>query len=181
MEIGKIVEGSFSLMSLGLDPETGAVDAQIGGSTYLPQNDNTPMNAVTNLQSFLIDGVPYSGCISKMSMQIKNNIRAIQCLGSLAARRMKLGTLEVTGDLEFYFEDGTNFKTFVKGQEFDFSFMLQDGDGNSYEFFFERCKYESGEVVAGGKNTDVMFTSKWRGLYSAAADRVLKVIATSAV
>jgi hypothetical protein len=59
--------------------------------------------------------------------------------------------------------------------------MLQDGDGNSYEFFFERCKYESGEVVAGGKNTDVMFTSKWRGLYSAAADRVLKVIATSAV
>jgi hypothetical protein len=180
MEIGKIVSGSFSLMSLGLDSDTGVSDTTIEGSTTLPQTETTPMNAVTNLQDFTIDGVPYTGCISKLSLQMKNNVRAIQCLGSLVARRMKLGTLEVTGDAEFYFEDGTQFRTFVRGQEFDFSFTLEDGDGNSYQFFFERCKFESGEVVAGGKNTDVMFSSKWRGLYSVAADRVLKMIATPA-
>jgi hypothetical protein len=180
MEIGKIVSGAFSLMSLGLDQDTGITSAPVGGETTLAQTETTPMNAVTNLQDFTIDGVPYTGCISKLSLQLKNNVRAIQCLGSLVARRMKLGTLEVTGDAEFYFETGTEYEKFVKGREFDFTFSLVDGDGNSYDFFFERCKFESGEVVAGGKNTDVMFAAKWRGLYSVAADRVLKLVATPA-
>jgi hypothetical protein len=177
MEIGKIVEGSFNLMSFGLDPDTGVSITQVPGATFVTATSTTPMNAVTNLQDFTIDSVPYSGCISSLGLQIKNNIRAIQCLGSLAPRNMKLGTLEVTGDMEFYFNEGSNFEKFVAGTEFSFTFTLQDVDGNKYTFTFDRCKFETGEVVAGGRNSDVMFTAKWRGLYDSGNSRVLQLLA----
>lgn len=180
MEIGKIVEGSFGLMSFGLDPTTGVIEAQIAGATTAAATTTTPMNAVANLQNFNVDGVPFSGCISSLKLQIKNNIRAIQCLGSLVPKDMKLGIIEVTGDMEFYFNDGSNFKKFVKGTEFSFSFDLVDTAGNKYTFTFPRVKFETGEVVAGGRNTDVMLSAKWRGLFDSTAGRVMQLTATDA-
>jgi hypothetical protein len=180
MEIGKIVEGTFSLMSFGLDADTGISEAQIGGSTFSATTTTSPMNAVTNLQNFTIDGVPYSGCISSLKLQIKNNLRAIQCLGSLTPRNMKLGTIEITGDMEFYFNEGSNFQRFLKGTEFAFSFTLQDAAGNQYVFTLPRNKFETGEVVAGGRNTDVMFTAKFRGLYDSTSGRVMQLSSTPA-
>lgn len=93
---------------------------------------------------------------------------------------MKLGTIEVTGDMEFYFNEGSNYAKFVAGTEFDFSFALEDSAGNRNTFTLPRCKFETGEVVAGGKNTDVMFTAKWRGLYDSVSGRVMQLTATPA-
>lgn len=180
MEIGKIVEGSFKIMSFGIDPDTGVTTAQIGGATFPAVSTTVPMNAVTNLQDFSIGGVPYSGCISSLSLEIKNNIRAIKCIGSINPTNMKLGTIEVTGDLEFYFNEGSNYAKFVAGTEFDFSFALEDDTGNRYTLTFPRNKFETGEVMAGGKNSDVMFSAKYRSLYHAASDRVIHVLRTPA-
>ena len=173
MEIGKIVEGSFSIMSFGLSTS----DTQIAGATFPAVSTTTPMNAVTNVQNLTIDGVPYSGCISSLSIQIKNNVRVIQCIGSIQPSDMKLGTLEVTGDMEFYFNDSSNYDKFVAGTEFDFSFDLVDPAGNKYTFEIPRAKFESGEVVAGGRNTDVMFSAKWRALYDSVTGRVIRLTA----
>ena len=175
MEIGSIVTGAFTVSGFGLDPTTGVSDSQLAGATFPAVSVTTPMNAVTNLQDFEIDGVPYDGCISSLSLSIINNIRAIQCIGSLIARNMKLGTLEVTGEMEFYFNEGTNYEKFVAGTEFAFSFALEDGAGNRYTITLPRCKFETGEVVAGGRNSDVMFSAQWRGLYDSTTDRVILI------
>jgi hypothetical protein len=180
MEIGKIVSGAFNLLSFGIDPATGITAVQLTNATFAAVSSTTPLNAVANLQNFVIDGTPYAGCISTLSMQIKNNARAIQCLGSITARDMKLGQFEITGDMELYFNEGSNFGNFVAGTEFDFAFELVDAAGNKYTFSFERCKFETGEVVAGGKNTDVMFKAKYRGLYDAATGRVFQLTADPA-
>lgn len=160
MEIGKIVESSFSFMGFGNTPTEG----QIGGATIGTPTDTTPMNAVTNVQDFIVDTVPYGGCINSLGLSLKNNIRAIQCLGSLAARDTKLGTLEASGDMDLYFSDGSMYERFVQGLEFPFSCRLEDNDGNSYTLAIPRAKFESAEVVSGGKNSDVMLSGKWRGL-----------------
>lgn len=173
MEIGKIIEGSFSFMAFGAD----VTEAQIAGANYVAAPSTTPMNAVVNVQNFSIDGVPYSGCISSLDLSIKNNVRAIQCIGSIKARDMKLGTLEVTGSMEFYFNEGSNYAKFVAGTEFDFSFDMVDDVGNKYSIDLQRAKFESGEVVAGGKNSDVMFSAKWRALYDQTTSRVIRIVA----
>jgi len=170
MDLGKIVDGSFSVLAFGSTVTT----AQIAGATFPPVSTTEPMNAVTNLQNFTIGGVPYTGCISSLSLNIKNNVRAIMCLGSINAQDMKLGTFEVTGDMNFYFNEGSNYAAFVAGTEFNFSFDIVDAAGNKYNLAISRAKFESGEVVAGGKNSDVMFNAKWRGLYSSVDARVIR-------
>jgi hypothetical protein len=171
MEIGKIVEGSFGFMGLGNTPTS----VQYTGATFVDPPATTPMNAVSNVQDFSIAGVPYTGCLTKLGLNIKNNVRAIQCIGSLKARDMKLGTLEVTGDAEFHFNEGSVYENFTAGTEFALSFHLNDEDTNDYFFELPRCKFESGEVVAGGRNSDVMFTSKFRALYDATETCVIRL------
>jgi hypothetical protein len=163
-------------MSFGVD----VAEVQEASATFPAASTTTPLNAVTNLQNFTIDGVPFSGCISSLGLQIKNNIRAIQCLGSIQAQDMKLGTLEVTGDMDFYFNEGSNYAKFVAGTEFPFTFDLLDNDGNLYQIQVPRAKFETGEVVAGGRNSDVMFTAKWRGLLDGSTGRVIRLVANPA-
>lgn len=173
-EIGKIVTGSFTVMGSNI----AQTEAIITGSTFAAAAVTVPMNAVTDLQNFNIDGVPYTGCISSLSLNMKNNTRAIQCLGSIGAKDMKLGTLEVTGDMSLYFNDGSIFDKFVEGTEFSFSFDVTDEDGNKYTFTIPRAKFESGEALAGGRNSDVMASLKWRALYDATTNKVISLDST---
>lgn len=170
-EIGKIVEGSFSIVGFGNTTQ----NTNPAGATFLNPYTTPPFNGATNFQNFQIDDVPYTACLSSIGIQIKNNIRANRCLGSLFAKEMKFGTFQVTGDMELYFSEGTIYNKFVAGTEFPVQFDLVDSDGNKYTFRMARCKFESVEVVAGGKDTDVMFSGKFRALRSDEDNTVMRI------
>lgn len=172
-EIGKIVSGSFGFMGATL----AQVQAAITGETVGAATTTKPLNAVTDLSSFSIGGVPYTGCISTLGLNIKNNLRAIMCLGTLGATDIKLGTIEVTGDMNLYFNEGSNFANYLAGTEFSFSFALTDEDGNKYLISIPRAKFESADVVAGGKNTDTMMNAKWRALKDTVTGHVIQLTA----
>lgn len=180
MELGAIVNGAFNLVSFGIDSLTGIMTAPYDGESTTAAPTTVPMNAVTNFQDFTIDGVPYSGCVSRMTLSLVNNIRAIQCIGSLTARDMRLGRIEITGDMEFYFNDSSVYDKFVKGTELDVAFALEDAAGNRLTFDLPRVKFETGEVVASGENTDVMITASYRALYSAGDAYVMKLTRSAA-
>lgn len=180
MELGAIVNGAFNLVSFGIDPLTGIMTAPYDGESTTAAPTTVPLNAVTNFQDFTIDGVPYSGCVSRMTLSLINNIRAIQCIGSLTARDMRLGRIEITGEMEFYFNDSTVYDKFVKGTELDVQFALEDATGNRMTFDMPRVKFETGEVVASGENTDVMITASYRALYNAADGYVMKITRAAA-
>ena len=180
MELGAIVSGAFSLLSFGIDPLTGIMTTPYDGESTTPAPSTVPLNAVTNFQDFMLDGVPYSGCVSRMSLTLANNIRAIQCLGSLTARDMRLGRIEITGEMEFYFNDASVYDKFVKGTELDIAFALEDATGNRLTFDLPRVKFETGEAVASGQNTDVMISASYRALYSANDSYVMKLTRSAA-
>lgn len=180
MELGAIVNGAFNLVSFGIDPLTGIMTAGYDGESTTAAPATVPLNAVTNFQDFMIDGVPYSGCISRLSLTLANNIRTIQCLGSLTAKDMRLGRIEITGEAEFYFNDASVYDKFVKGTELDLNFALEDAIGNRLTFDLPRVKFETGEVVAGGQNTDVMVSTSYRALYSPGDAYVMKLTRSAA-
>lgn len=175
MELGAIVNGSFNLVSFGLDPRTGIMSAGYGGETTTAAPTTVPLNAITNFQDFMIDGVPYSGCVSRLTFALVNNIRTIACLGSLTAKDMRLGRIEITGEAEFYFNDPSIYNKFVKGLELDLNFALEDTLGNRLTFDLPRVKLETAEVTAGSSNTDVMVSATYRALYSASDTYVMKI------
>ena len=171
-QTGQVVTGTFGVMAFSVVP----AQAQIAGATIVAAPTTSPMNAVTNFQTFNIDGVPYDGCISALSLNVAAGIRPSKCIGTLGSRDMILGTLEITGSMDLYFKDGTLYDKFVAGTEFAYNFRMVDGAGNAYTVYIPRAKYETGEVVAGGRNTDVMFRANWRGLYDGTAGHVIRIL-----
>lgn len=170
-ELGRIVTGSMGLMAFSMTPAT----AQFAGATTPAAPTTKPMNAVVDFNNFAIDAVPYSGCINSLTMAINNNLRAIKCIGSIFSTDMIPGTFELTGNMNLYFRDGSMYDRFVTGTEFAITFRLTDQAGNLYIFEMPRCKFETGEVVAGGRNTDIMFNATYRALYDGTAGYVIRV------
>ena len=86
-----------------------------------------------------------------------------------------MSRLEVTGDSELYFQSNTEYARYLNATAFSLSFRCEDGDGNAYIFTLPRCKYESGEVVAGGLDQDIFQRSTIRAIRDATTDCMVQI------
>lgn len=113
--------------------------------------------------------------IKSMSMELTNNLRGQEAIGTLGYIGIALGRLEITGKIELYFENGNEYQTFLDNDDFSFQFQVKDADGNSYLLQFPRVKYESGEINAGGMDEDLMVSGSWRALYDSTEACMIKI------
>jgi hypothetical protein len=172
---GQILTGTFPVM--GCNANTGT--AQIAGATFAdPGLGMEPMNAVSNLSGIEKDGVAMTAKIKSMSMELTNNLRGQEAIGTLGYVGIGLGTLEITGSIELYFEDATEYQTFLDNNYFRFRFVVQDPAGNSYEFIFPRVKYEEGTILSGGLDQDLMVAGKWRAIFDSTDACMIEIIRT---
>lgn len=118
--------------------------------------------------------------IKSMSMELNNNLRGQEAVGYLGYIGIALGRLEITGNIELYFEDANEYQTFLDNDDFKFSFVVQDVDGNSYKFIFPRVKYEEGTILSGGLDQDLMVAGKWRALADEFTDCMIEIERTAA-
>ena len=160
LQTGTILTGVFSIMALGATRS----DSAIAGQTLVPAPTNDVLNAVGNVAEVLFDGSISAQFFNNMSLTINNNLRAQDAIGSLDHIGIELSRLEVNGSLELYFDDGVEYQRFISATAFSMSFRVTDSDGNAYVFTLPRCKYESGEVVAGGLDQDVMLSAQMRAI-----------------
>lgn len=174
LAVGAILTGRASFM--GMDVAQTA--SQFGGATITDAPTTEVMNAVADVQDIIIDDVPYSGCVSTLTMLINNNYRARKCIGTLGSTDMIPGTREITGTMNLYFSEGSMYEKFLEGTEFSYSFKVESDDG-SYTFRVPRAKFETAEVVAGGQNTDVMINATWRALFDGSSGRMIQIEANT--
>lgn len=176
-QTGQILTGVFNVM--GCQATTGT--SQITGATIEnPGQGNEPMNAVTNLSGIEKDGVAMAAKIRSMSMELTNNLRGQEAVGTLGYIGIALGRLEITGNIELYFENATEYQTFLDNDDFSFSFVVQDVDGNSYQFNFPRVKYEEGNILSGGLDQDLMVNGRWRAIFDATENCMIEIVRTEA-
>lgn len=138
------------------------------------------MNAVSNLSSIQKDGVEMPAKIRTMSLELTNNLRGQEAIGSLGYIGIALGRLEITGAIELYFEDASEYQTFLNNDDFRFSFVVEDADGNSYEFVLPRVKYEEGTILSGGLDQDLMVSGRWRAIFDSVEDCMIEIVRTEA-
>lgn len=118
--------------------------------------------------------------IKSMSMELNNNLRGQEAVGYLGYIGIALGRLEITGNIELYFENSDEYQTFLDNDDFRFSFVVQDVDGNSYSFIFPRVKYEEGTILSGGLDQDLMVSGKWRALFDSVSNCMIQIDKQSA-
>jgi hypothetical protein len=137
------------------------------GATYTAAPTADVMNAVSNVGQ-IMEGATLAAItgvfISELSFTINNNVRGQPAIGTLGNADLGVGTAEVTGTLNTYFENGDLYDKYLAGTESALSFKVEDTAGNAYIFTFPRVKFQTDVVNVGGLNSDVMEDMTWQAI-----------------
>lgn len=169
MQIDQIVTGTFGFVTRGMT--TG--QAQLAGASYAAAPGNAVMNAAADFANLTIAGVTGPE-VTALNLSINNNLRQQKVLGSLDARGIGTGRFEVTGDVTAYFENEELFDLYLNGNSANLSFRLGGAAAMNYVFNMDNIKFETGSVVAGGNDQDVLANMTFRALFDG-VDNTLQI------
>lgn len=170
-ETGAILGGSMDFLGY-----SGALTStQISGATNVGATTNDVMNSVSNLQNIEIDDTDTTASILSMTVDVANNLRTQNAIGSLAAVGIGVGKFEVTGSISVYFEDNTEYAKYTGNTAFKLSMRAEDNAGKAYVFTFPRVKYESMTLAAGGSDSDIVLEGSWRALRDSTLDNMMQI------
>lgn len=170
---GAILTTTFTLLARdGVMTET-----QYGGATILPATTTGVMNSVSNVTAVTFDGDPGGDTFSfnSLSLSMSNSLRGQEAVGTLGFIGVVPGRLEITGDIELYFEDSSLFDKFRAATAFQLTLMVQDTLNNAYVITLPRAKYTSMEIVAGGLDQDIFASGSLEGLINSAGTYQIQV------
>lgn len=161
MAVNAILTGDFTFVG-----KDSAIDgATVGTGTANAATTTDVMNAVSNLGNILEGGVPITGTfIQNLSIGVDAGLRPQGGIGNLGNVAVGLGRINITGDLTAYFENATLYNKYLNNTETSISFRLTDSTGNVYVITLHRVKYSTGEVVAGGVDSDVLINMSYQAI-----------------
>jgi hypothetical protein len=165
-----IVTGAIGFMS-----KSGARTAsQFGSATLGDALTTVPFNGAAGVTVNTVDAGAIPGGLMNFTLNINNNRRVQQVVGSIEAKGIAAGKFEVSGDFETYFEDGTLYDKFATGAAFALQIKMVSGT-NEVWIDIPKGKYNTAEVVAQGTDTDVMLKATYTALYDSTTLGSIKI------
>jgi hypothetical protein len=166
LETRSILNVEFSFVS----KSAAMTETQFSSATIGTANTNDVMNAVGNVAAIVFDGDPGATTFyfNNLEIEINNNVRGQEAVGTLGFIGIVPGRQEVMGKLELYFESSALFDKFRAATAFSLSFMVADAAGQRYIFTIPRAKYTSMEITAGGLDEDIFASAEFEGLVNSA-------------
>jgi hypothetical protein len=163
---GSILTTTFSVLAR----DGVMTEAQFASASIVPASTSNVMNAVNDVTAITFDGDPGGDTFrfNSLSLSINNALRGQEAIGTLGFIGVVAGRLQITGDIELYFEDSSLFDRFRASTAFQLTLMVQDSDGNAYILTLPRCKYTSMEIVAGGLDTDIFASASLEAIINSA-------------
>jgi len=154
------VKGSVSLM--GKQETTGS--AIISGATYTAPNTNKIETAVSvaSLSVASLSPVPK---IKSLSLNVNNNLRIRDRIGSLYTEQFGMGQSDITGTLEAYFETNALYDAVLAHGGGAISLVVGAVSTKKYQIDLPNVVFLDGAKKLGGKNDDVMVSLPIRALY----------------
>jgi len=172
MATGAIVTASSSWVGLG--SSTSSV-VPTGATFTAPTLAGGVMNTVTDVSAITIDGVGVTA-VNNLALTIENNLREQKAVGILGSIGIGDGQLAVSGQIDLYFQNLTEYNKFVGATSFALSFTMGTGAGNQYIFTIPNNKYSSSTIVAGGNNQDVIATMAFTSLHDAVSGNTIQIV-----
>lgn len=126
------------------------------------------LNTSANVGRIGLGGTTITGpsFVMEATVEISNNLRMQNAVGSLGAVGTGNGEFDVTGTLNTYFGDKSILDKVYANSETSFDVRLGRADGNKETLLVDlpRIKFSSGSPSVQGKNQDVMVDGKYQGL-----------------
>jgi len=169
---------SILTTSFGFIALNGAMtETQFASATTPAANTNDVLNAVSNISAITFDGDPGGTTFSfnSLDLNIANNVRGQEAVGTLGFVGVVGGRCEISGSMELYFEDSTLYDKFAAATAFELTFMAMDASGNYYIVNLPKAKLTSAEIVAGGSDEDIFVSSEFEALLNTAGTHMIQV------
>jgi len=169
VQADQIITGSFGFLG-----KTMTASSSTAGGGYNVAPTNEVMNAVEDVQT-IIEGVSDYDT-TQFTVQLNNNVRARQQIGTLGAVSMGSGTLGLTGTLQAYFSTAAAMDKYIAFTETSLAKVVTDATGNSYVIDIPAVNFTSGQTVAGGQNQDIIADLAWTAKRKATEDATIRIV-----
>jgi hypothetical protein len=153
----QIVTGTFSFVG-----KAGATASTTVASTVVASaGTNTPMTAAANVVNLMEGGAALGTSVQSLDFTVANNLRAQRKVGQKPALGVGVGGVDVTGNLNAYFEDITLYQKFINHTESSLSFRFKDASGNVIVVTVPSLYYTAGDPQITGQDADVFVNLGW--------------------
>lgn len=170
---------SIMKMEFGFIGKSGSMTTtQFASASLGTANTNGVMSSVGNVTAIVFDGDPGSSTtyyFNKLELEVNNNVRGQDAVGTLGFIGIVPGRMELTGKIELYFETSALFTKFQNATAFALSIMVADASGQRYILTIPRAKYTSMEIVAGGLDEDIFVSAEFEGLKNSAGTYAVQI------
>jgi hypothetical protein len=167
----EFVTGSFTVMGKGQSNS----NTQIAGATLGVPTTTPIIVGSSEVNSITEDAVESTEIISSLSISVENNPRMTKGIASFGPSDINMGSFDVTGNIEIYFKDAVAYNRMANATKFALAVKLQDTAGDYYTFTMPKVTIISGELVAGGLDTDMMFSGEYRATYDSVSGCTLQI------
>lgn len=155
-----IADITFNL--IGMNVTVG--NASVVTGTPVDPNTNPVMNSGDNVAD-IYEGGALQGLVGgELSLQITNNVRGNNAVGSSENICVANGDCNVTGSLNVYFLDWTRYQKFLDNTDSSLRFSLDAPGLGTYYFNVPYIKFSEDEVNAGGPNQDILGNGAYQGI-----------------
>jgi hypothetical protein len=167
---GSILNGAMNVMGRTSEGTATAIT----GETFTAVPAYDIMNSVSSIANIDITGLPATTEFSSFNLNIDNQINAAKAIGTLGAADLASFSLQVTADVEVYFEDTTVYNLYKNATAFSVAITLQDGSGNNLIVYLPKCKFEELSEPVDGKDNFLMESGSLRALRDTTTDMMVQ-------
>lgn len=155
---------TFSFMGTAATQGT----TRFSGATTLAPIASEVMNTSSNVATIREGGseVTNPNYVMSLNLNIENNLRFRNAIGSLSAIGIGNGRCNVTGSIDTYFGDMTMLNKLRNDTESSLDFVVVKSN-QAYVFDIPRVNYSSEKHPITGIDTDIMITLNFQGLRDA--------------
>lgn len=158
----QIIKGSFSFMG-GRTVRAGTTAA----GTTLAAETSPIMTASANVGQILQNGTAIPAGVKQIQLSVKNNLRALDQIGTLYPIAINYGFADVTGQADVYFQDNTLYDQLINHTSTELSWTTTDQNGNAYVITLPSVLFTDGFPTAGSGNSDVMIPLNFQAVRNA--------------
>lgn len=173
-----IITGTFNFLGTAAE----ITETRFTGATDKAAGTTSVMNSSSNVGRIAEDGSPISGknYVLEASININNNLRYQNAVGSIGAVGIGAGECNVSGALNTYFDDKTVAEKVINNSETSFDMRVAK---NSQVMLFDlpRIKYSGGAPTVPGKNQDVTLSAEFQAILHATYNFTIQIMRFSEV
>lgn len=151
-QLATVTLGIEAQSSTRADSNTGTPDQFISGATYTAAATHPTLDPI-GVAEIRVGGSDYAA--QSLTLNLTNNARAREQIGSLGPVSMARGFFGATGSVTAYLADWTDHNAFAGNTPTDLWFAAIDANGRGWSLSLPQVKFSDVNSPTQGNNTDV--------------------------